>query len=151
MNRKSPRPFLILFGSLVLLMLCVGIALAITVYETGVITIDVHSNGRGGDEIHNLRVPALLANQAMEFIPEKAFRDAHRESENVGPMLREFSRALRHQHDFTLVQVEGPNEQVRIRKDGKNLVIDVQDDEEDVHVVVPLSTLDAVAKKLASS
>jgi len=146
---RSSRPFLILFGSLVLLMLCIGVALAVTVHQAGVIAIDIRCHGNGGSEIHNLRIPGFLVNQALEFIPDRALRQAHREMARLHPMMREAFRTLRKLPDFELVRVESADEQVRIVKRGRDLVIDVEDDRETVHLTVPLATLDKVATRFA--
>jgi len=145
---RSSRPFLILFGSIVALILFAGIAMAVTAHRSGMITVDIHATGPGGSEVHGLRIPGMLVNNAIGFLPDHIVKDAGKN--RIASLAAErVSRVLRNAPDCSLVEVDGPDEQVRIAKRGGNLVVHVRDVEEDVHISIPLKTLEAVAKKFA--
>ena len=146
----STNPFLRLFGSLVLLLLCGGIALAVSVQRAGMISVDVEAAGPDGCTVKGLRVPGLLANTAIQALPAHIFDGMKDEAEWVPPLLSRACDALREVPDFNLVEVDGPDELVRIIKRGNDLVIDVVSDDEKVHVVLPIKTLDTVAQRFAS-
>ena len=149
MNRGS-RPFLILFASLVLLMLCAGLALAITVHRSGMVAVDVQASGPGGCDIRGLRVPGFLVGTALEFIPNRVFAEAADEMREAGPVLREVCRTLRGAPDGCLVEITGADQHVSVTKHGGDLVVDVQDEEQSVHVVMPLRTLERMARRFGS-
>lgn len=104
----------------------------------GVVVVDVQEGGDGGTHIV-VPVPVALAQLALSFAPEEA---RHVECPEFAPyqdlavrVLEELERAP----DCTLVLVEEDNESVRVRKEGRNLVVDVvEGDEEQVHVRLPL-------------
>jgi len=118
---RSSRPFLILFGSIVALILFAGIAMAVTAHRSGMITVDIHAIVKDAGKN---RIASLAAERV--------------------------SRVLRNAPDCSLVEVDGPDEHVRIAKRGGNLVVHVRDVEEDAHISIPLKTLEAVAKKFAA-
>ncbi|MFH1143231.1 MAG: hypothetical protein V1774_01645 [Candidatus Eisenbacteria bacterium] len=148
---RSSKPFLILFGSLVLLLVCAGIALAISVQRAGMICVDVEATGPGGCDVRGLRLPGFLVNGAIRCLPVDVLCEAKAEAAWVHPFLRQACRTLQRTPDFALVEVDGPNEQVRITKRGNDLLIHVESDQERVHLVIPIRTLDALASRLSSS
>jgi hypothetical protein len=146
----SSKPFLILFGSLVVAMLCAGVALAIAFHQAGMITVDVRADGPEGCNIRNLRVPALLVNGIVRALPDKALCDAGEETRKMHPALRRTCQILKRLPDFALVEIDGADERVRVAKRRNCLVVDVLSEDEEVHLTVPLGTLDAIAKRLES-
>ena len=135
--------------------LAVGAATA-AMYHAGSIRVEVQST-RGTDL--SLRIPAGLANLAIAVTPTAPFRELSRELraelepwseevDRVWPVLRNSYRELAAAPDFALVEFHGNGEDVRVRKQGSTIVVDVRSHGEDVHVVVPLSTLRRALSKL---
>ena len=86
----------------------------------------------------------------LTCIPTRVFAEAEDEVAQWVPLIREACDQLDDCPDFTLVEVTSYDEHVRIRKEGRELVIDVVDDCERVHVQVPFGIARAVARKLVS-
>src|SRR4030095_16224539 len=67
------------------------------------------------------------------------------------PMIEAALDHLRTLPDCTLVEVDGPDEHVRVRvRDGK-MVVDVNDSGDEVHVTLPMGSLRSVMSKLQSA
>lgn len=126
--------------------LFVGVAAA--VHNAGMMEVQVAENG--GDNIH-IVFPAFIAQVALSFVPSSVFSDIDDEVQEWIPLLEESARRLSELPDFTLVEVESRDETVHIIKKGRSLVIDVQSDDDDVHVTIPLGLVERTVKKLKSS
>ncbi len=126
-----------------------GAAAAWSVHSAGMFELDVHVKGPGGVDISGIRVPAVLGHIALAFVPASVFdfcddEDFHRH----GPLIQEACRQLEDAPDFVLVEVFSAEEHVLIRKRGNALVVDVESEDEDVHVAVPLGIARAFARKV---
>ncbi len=132
----------------VVLLLTLGAGLTWAVNRAGVIEIDIRSKGPGGTDITGLRIPGPLAEAALVCVPGHLFCDLDDEVSEWMPMMRGVCEALERQDDFTLVEVYSDRENVRVRKEGNCLVVDVDTPDERVHVKVPIGLADAVARKL---
>jgi hypothetical protein len=131
-----------------LLLLTMGAGLSWAVNRAGVIEIDLRSKGSGGTDIHGLRIPGPLVEAALVCVPHSVFAEAREEMGDWGAFLRKTCQVLAKQDDFTLVEVRSNDEAVTIRKEGNQLVIDVDTADERVHVKVPIGLAEAVAKKI---
>jgi len=130
------------FGGTVLL------AGAYTFHE-GVIRVSVDEDRQNGDHVHVV-VPAVIVPVGMRFVPERDLDRAVREAGPYMPVLEALSKELSRLPDFELVSVDSPEEHVRIRTEGRRLVIDVREPGETVHVSYPLATLRHLAENLRS-
>jgi hypothetical protein len=143
----SSKPFLILFGAILALIVGSGAALALAVHHYGTIEVDVHSNGPGGTDVEGLKIPGILATTAAHFIPDSALKSARgevrlgcRKSDCDLGDVAEILAVLAKCPDCVLVEVISPDECVTIAKRNGHLVVDAQSVEETVHVKVPLRT-----------
>ena len=134
--------------AIILTVVCVGVATA--VHNAGMMEVQVADSGPGGDNIH-IVFPAFIAQVALAFVPCSVFSDLDEEIREWIPLLEEGAKALAAHPDFTLVRVESRDETVKIIKQGHSLVIDVESDSEDVHVVIPLGLVQRTVKKMKSS
>jgi hypothetical protein len=126
--------------------LFVGVAAA--VHNAGM--MEVHVAEQGGDNIH-IVFPAFIAQVALAFVPSSVFGDIDDEMQQWIPLLEESAKQLSAAPDFTLVQVESRDETVNIIKKGDTLVIDVQSDDDEVHVTVPLGLVERTVRKIKAS
>ncbi|MCK4304119.1 MAG: hypothetical protein KAY24_07760 [Candidatus Eisenbacteria sp.] len=140
----------VFFGTLAVL-LVVGGGLAWAITHTGMVEVDIQAKAPGGCSVSGLRIPAALGHLALMFIPGTVFDQACEEVGRWSPLMSEACRQLSDCPDFTLVEVISSDEQVTIRKQGKNLIIDVDSDREIVHVTLPLSMVRAFAKRFEGS
>ncbi|MCK4413000.1 MAG: hypothetical protein KAY32_05615 [Candidatus Eisenbacteria sp.] len=146
----SSRPFLLTFGLLVLLLLCVGGALAVSVHKAGIIEVDIHATGPGGCDLRGLKVPGALAPILIDLVPNDEFDEAREEIDEWCPLAREICRAIGRCPDFVLAEVESDGEFVKVSMEGRRLVVIIESDDEKIRIVVPIGTVEAVLKKLDS-
>ena len=117
-------------------------------YSGGVVDVCVKEKTQQGHHIH-LPLPALAGSVALQVMPERHFRHAPRELQQWLPAIRIAAQELRNIPDGPLVEVQNARETVRIVKDGGNLVIDVDNQRETVHVSLPLSMVASMAATLS--
>ena len=118
-------------------------------FREGVIRVDVDEHRDGGSHIH-LWVPAAAVPMAMHFVPKQHLREASQHASEYMPLVEIVTTELRKYPDTTFVDVEDGRDHVRVATSGSKLQIDVVNDEENVHVAVPLSTVNDVARQLAA-
>jgi hypothetical protein len=129
----------------------VGTMVFATVYtfREGVIRVDVDEHRDGGSHVH-FWVPAAAVPITMHFVPKEHLREASLHAAEFLPLIQIVTSELRRYPDTTLVDVEDGDEHVRVATVGSKLQIDVVSPDENVHVAVPLSTVNDVAYQLAS-
>lgn len=115
------------------------------VFHSGTIVVEVDQPR--GDEV-SIAVPASIVPAALSLVPSGALQPALEEARPWIPAVRAAWDDLADCPDFVMVQVDGPGETVEIAKRGKNLVIHVVDQHEEVHISVPIWTVSAVLDKL---
>jgi hypothetical protein len=121
---------LVLSAPILLLLLVAGAG--------GVVVVDVQEGGPDGHHLV-LPVPLALAQVALSFAPEEARHVVCPEFAPYQDLAVKVLEELKNAPDCTLVLVEEGDESVRIRKQGRNLSVDVvEGDEEEVHVSIPI-------------
>ncbi|HJT70229.1 MAG TPA: hypothetical protein VJ731_08525 [Terriglobales bacterium] len=120
------------------------------VSSEGFIHVKVHEKQPDGTNV-NLIVPAALATTALYFVPARKFDRAPEELRQCLPIIDAAIPALRQAPDGVLVEVEEPDEHVRITKAGGSVVIDVNDSEDVVHVSVPLRAVQSAVHQIAEA
>lgn len=116
-------------------------------FHEGLIRVDVDEYHAGGSHVH-LLVPAAMVPMAMHFVPQHQLQDAARQAREFLPLTHELIKELKQFPDAEFVEVKDSRDHVQIRTRGGELQIDVDDPDENVHLLVPLSTLDDVAGQL---
>jgi hypothetical protein len=116
-------------------------------FREGVIRVDVDEHHEGGSHVH-VWVPAAAVPMAMHFVPKEHLREASSKASEYMPLVKIVTAELRRYPDTTFVEVQDGKDHVRVATAGGKLQIDVVSDEENVHVAVPLSTVDDVARQL---
>lgn len=114
-------------------------------FHQGAITVNVKEKKPDGDHVF-IVAPATLASWGVRLIPERHLPRLPREARESLPAILAGARELERLPDFVLVEVESPREHVKVQKRGDCLVIDVDSDDETVHLSVPIRTvLDTLA------
>jgi hypothetical protein len=117
-------------------------------FREGVIRVDVDEHREGGSHVH-FWVPAAAVPMAMHFVPKQHLKEATDHAAEFLPLVQIVTSELRNYPDTTFVDVEDGDDHVRVSTVGTKLQIDVVNPEENVHVAVPLSTVNDVAAQLA--
>jgi hypothetical protein len=118
------------------------------VYNEGAVRVDVRKKTRSGEHTQ-LIVPAVVLPLAARFIPRDKLKDARRKIGPWLPTIKVASEELARCPDGPLVEVDSNHEHVRIHKQGMSLFIDVESQEESVHVSFPLEAAADTVSQLA--
>jgi hypothetical protein len=104
-------------------------------------------------EVHHVYViaPAMLVPIGMHFAPQRDLSRAAAQIRRWLPTIRAALDQLRESDDVTLVEVKEPGEHVRVAKEGGSIVVDVQDENETVHVSTPIRAISSTIEQLAAS
>ena len=121
----------------------------LTVYQTGVVVVEVHEKDPSGTNLF-LPVPVVLAHAAIALAPEEELREVRAElgarKELVMAACEELSRCP---DDTVLVEYKSQDEEVIVRKDGDTLKILADTADGTVRVRVPLSSVRNLVDQLA--
>jgi len=104
-------------------------------------------------EVHHVYViaPAMLVPIGMHFAPQRDLSHAAAQIRPWLPTIRAALDQLRESDDVTLVEVKEPGEHVRVAKEGRSIIVDVQDENEAVHVSTPIRAISSTIEQLAAS
>ena len=119
-------------------------------FHEGVIRIDVDEHREGGSHVH-MWVPAAAIPMAMHLVPREHLRNAVEHSREFLPIARAFVKELKKYPDVELVEVMDGEQHVQIGTRNGKLQIDVEAPDEQVHLLLPLSTLEDVTRQLEAS
>ncbi len=114
------------------------VLLGLVGYSFGAISVSVTEKQPGGHHLW-VPVPALVVPVGLRFVPREDLREAAAKLRPWLPAIRAASVELEKCDDARLVEVKNHEEHVTIEKHGGYLVIDVDSEEEKVHVSVPLA------------
>jgi len=117
-------------------------------FSEGTIRVDVDELHAGGSHVH-IWVPAKVAPMALHFVPDDKLRDATEHAKEWYPVLKAAAKSLKEHPDVNLVEVQDREEHVHIQTERGRLRVDVVDPQENVHVAVPIATIEDVADQLA--
>lgn len=119
------------------------------VFHEGTIRVDVDEHHEGGSHVH-VWAPAAMAPMATHFIPQAKLEEALRNKQEWMPVARAIAKNVQNYPNVTFVDVQDGEEHVTVStRDGK-LQIVVKNPDEDVHVAVPLSTIEQVVNNIDS-
>jgi hypothetical protein len=121
---------------------------AVVVCNEGAVRVDVREKSQGGNHIH-LILPAAVAPVAAFMIPRSKLHDARDKIRPWLPTIKAASEELARCADGPLVEVDSRREHVRIFKFHGSVFVDVDSDEETVHVSFPLVAAADTVSQLA--
>lgn len=114
-------------------------------HYTGVMVVDVKNN-----EHHIYApIPMLLVRGAVSAIPTRAHIKIPAEVRQHADMIEKMAQALDGCPDGDFVQVETAKENVLIKKEGRNLYVDVVTRKEEVHLQIPINATGSLIADLA--
>ncbi len=116
----------------------------------GFIHVKVHEKQAGGTNV-SLILPAAIAPIALKFVPSGHLAEASANMRPYLPLLDAAIPALEKTPDVVLVEVIDPNEHVIVAKSGGSIVVDVNDQDDVVHISVPLRAAQSSIHEIASS
>lgn len=126
------------------------VAMGAYTFHEGVIRMDVDEFRAGGSHVH-LWVPAAMVPMAMHFVPKHHLCEAASQAREFLPVAHAFFKELRKFPDAELMDIKDGDQHAQIRTHDGKLQIDVDDPDEKVHLLVPLSTVDDVVGQIEDS
>ncbi len=139
-----------ILGKIVLGMAGTALAGAGLLCSEGLVQVNVRETQ---PESHHVYVvaPAMLMPIAMRLVPKNDLTDASQQIQPYMPVIRAAMDGLRDIDDVTLVEVKDLNENVRVDKRGGNVVVDVKDENDTVHVSVPIRAISSTLEQLSAA
>ena len=119
-------------------------------FHQGVVHVEVHEKRDKGANFHII-LPATVISAAAMAVPDEKIARHAAQLEKVLPAARIAARELENCPDTVLVEVTSNREYVRVEKVGRSIKIDVESPREEVHVSVPLATIDSVLRSVQSA
>ncbi len=116
----------------------------------GVIRVDVDEYRSGGSHVH-MWVPAAAVPMALHLAPRRHLREAAEHAREFLPVAHALVKELKKFPDADFIEVIDGEQHVRIRTHQGKLQIDVTDPGENVHLLVPLETLDDVTSQIEAN
>ena len=140
-----------LFAAKVALGLSASLAMSTAyVFHEGVISVDVDENRVGGSHVH-FWVPATAVNAGLRVVPSHHLEQAAAQARPFLPVIRQLANELKKYPNAELVDVTDAHDHVRVAiVDGK-IQIDAVNNEQTVHVRVPIETLEDVSDRLEAN
>jgi hypothetical protein len=141
---------MMLLGKLVLGFAGTAVAGAGLLCSEGMIVVNVLEKS---PERHHIFVPApaMLIPIGMHFAPKDKLAEASREIRPYLPTIRAAIEGVRESEDITFVEVKEPGQHVRVAKSGGSIVVDVDDEENTVHVSTPIRAISSAIEQLAAA
>jgi hypothetical protein len=140
-SERQARVLLQVMAVLFLLGTAIVATAAWSVADAGLATVHVRDKTGDGDSIW-IPMPMALAAAAVHMAPDDMLEGESPEDleelQRVLPALVLALDGLETAGDFTLVEVEGPGEHVRIDKKGRSLEIRVDDAENEINLSLPI-------------
>lgn len=147
MNPRAKK-VLIVLGALWGIPMMAILVVGLWVKSLGMISVQVAEHGPGGSNV-NLQIPGALASAGLMFLPDVVCAEmADNMDDRWGTVVKALGGELSRCPDAVFVQVKSPDETVLIRKEGVHLVIDVDSDDETVHVRVPIKLVTCVLSRI---
>jgi len=138
---------MILLGKVGMAIAGTALAGAGIICSEGMISVNVETRS---PEKHHVFVvaPAMLVPIAMHFIPKEHLADHTQEIQPWLPTIRASLDAVSEADDITFVEVKEPGQKVRVAKSGGSIVVDVNDNDETVHVSTPIRAMSSAIEPL---
>jgi len=140
---------MLLIGKIALGMVGATVAGAGLLCSEGFVDVNVVQHRDSPPHIHVI-APAMLAPIAIRLVPDKKLARASQQIQPWLPTIRAALDGLRNSPDLTIVEVSNSEEYVQVAKIGGEIVVDVANRDDTVHVSVPLRALDSSVSALAS-
>ena len=151
MTPRTKKTLIVVCASLTVVVVGWVMLVGAVLAWSGVATIKVVERGKTAVSVPIPMAVVEAAAMSGDFLFDlEDHIDAEVELGEWAPFVREVLGALDDCPDMVLVDVVDGNDQVRVKKDGGSLVIEVHDDEVDVKVSVPTRSVRRTIARLIS-
>jgi hypothetical protein len=116
-------------------------------FHQGLLMVDVDEFHSGGSHVH-VWAPAAVVPMALRVAPKGKLQEAQEKLQEVMPAIRELAKDLRKYPNADLIDVIDGTDHVKIGTHNGKLEIDVHNEDQNVHIACPLSTLEELSREL---
>jgi len=95
-------------------------------------------------------VPAAAVPAALHFVPDDKLQGAVDRAHDALPLVKIVAEELEKYPNADFVQVDSEDEHVKVSVHNGKIYVDVKDHDDDVHVAVPVSTIQDVIENIGS-
>lgn len=141
---------MLLIGKILLGAAGTVVAMGAVVSSEGFVNVKVHEKKPDGVHLHII-APVLLMNAGLHFVPRHHLREASEKIQPWVPLIDAAVQGLKESDDVDLVEVTQPDQHVKVATSGGSIVVDVTNEEDDVHVSLPLSEINRVVHEIAAA
>lgn len=141
---------MILLGKIALGIAGFAVAGAGMLCSEGFVDVNVVQHRDSPPHLHVI-APAMLAPIAVRLVPNDKLADASEKLRPWLPTIRAALDSLRDSPDLTLVEVSDPDEYVHVEKRYGDIVVDVANRKETVHLSVPIRAIHSTVEALADA
>lgn len=129
----------------------VGTLAVATVYtfREGTIRVDVDEHRPGGSHVH-FWVPAAAVPAALHFVPDDKLQEAADHAREALPIVQAVAEELKKYPNVEFVTVDSENEHVSVSVKDSKIYVDVKDNNDEVHVAVPVSTIQDIVDNIST-
>jgi|SRR5215469_11753780 len=114
--------------------------------------VDVNVQTRGADPHHiHIAAPALVVPAALHFAAKRDLARSCHELKEWLPTVRVALDELRRVNDMAFVEVKQEGQHVLVKKQGGSIVVDVEDENDTVHISTPISTIQSSIEQIAAA
>jgi hypothetical protein len=122
------------------------VGMGIVVYQSGILIVNVHDKAEGRHIF--VPVPMLLADFGLNFVPNDARMRIHDRIGSHSKMVAAMAEQLSQCPDGTFVEVESGRDHVVVKKSGGDLVVEVNSEDEEVYLQLPLKPVGRIVEKI---
>ena len=141
---------MLLIGKILLGAAGTVVAMGAVVSSEGFVNVKVHEKKSDGVHLHII-APVLLMNAGLHFVPRHHLQEASEKIQPWVPLIDAAVQGLKESDDVDLVEVTQPDQHVKVATSGGSIVVDVTNEEDDVHVSLPLSEINRVVHEIAAA
>ena len=148
--KKLLKIFALTAAAGLVLFLTAGVVIAATVVRSGMVMVQVEEKSPDGVSFSAPVPVGLLTFGAgmTRFIDDTDLAEARHELETVRPLLHDLTTELLDAPSFTMVEVHHGEDHVLIYKQGRSLIIDVDNPEARVHLSFPVNLAERVINSI---
>ena len=139
------RRLLLVVGGLSLATTLCVVGIILWFQHEGMLVVQVHE--RNGDDVR-ICMPAAIADLAFTLAPGHCMQTAQCRLRDYRPLVNQVCRTMKESPDFTLVESRTSDEAVRVRKQGTDLLVEVQSPGEQVHLSIPVHLVNTILSRI---
>jgi hypothetical protein len=151
-QRRGAKILLAVAATLAVLMIGSGVLLAASIVRAGTLTVKIHEPGVNGTNL-DLTIPAAVIHLGLNVLPwvldEDLGAQIRTDLGEYRPAVAAALVELEDAPDAVLVDVRNPSESVRITKEGRSLLILVDNEDGKFEITLPASLLGRIAREIA--